>query len=206
MKKLISVVIFLPLALITCCQSKKSYEISVRIPDLKDSTLFLAFHMGDKQYLKDTLVLDGNGSGTFSGQEELPGGIYMIVLPDRQYFEILVSEDQQFEATCSYEDYFNTLKFTGSSENSAFLDYQKQWIQMQLKASAIAKRLHNNKQNPDSLKVLSEKQKTQEEFMKTYLKKVIDENKGVFLHRLSEHCFRLRLLLCQLLTGLNQIL
>ena len=48
----------------------------------------------------------------------------MIVLPDRQYFEILVSEDQQFEATCSYEDYFNTLKFTGSSENSAFLDYQ----------------------------------------------------------------------------------
>ena len=137
--------------------------------------------MGDKQYLKDTLVLDGNGSGTFSGQEELPGGIYMIVLPDRQYFEILVSEDQQFEATCSYEDYFNTLKFTGSPENSAFLDYQKQWIQMQLKASAIAKRLHNNKQNPDSLKVLSEKQKTQEEFMKTYLKKVIDENKGSLL-------------------------
>ncbi len=181
MQKFISVVVFLSLALISCGQSKKSYEISVKIPDLKDSTLFLAFHMGDKQYLKDTLVLDGNGSGTFSGRQELPGGIYMIVLPGRHYFEILVSDDQQFEVTCSYEDYFNTLKFTGSSENSAFLDYQKQWIQMQQKASAIARRLQNNKQNPDSLKVLSEKQKTQEEFMKTYLKKVIDENKGSLL-------------------------
>jgi peroxiredoxin len=160
---------------------KKGYEIAVNISGLQDSTIFLAYHMGDKQYIKDTINLDSKGCAVFSGEENLPQGIYMIVLPGKQYFEILMSTDQYFSVNCTYTDYFNTLKFFGSDENSAFIVYQKRWVEMQKKASAINKRLQNNRQNTDSLRILSQMQKKQEDSMKSYLHDVIKENNGNLL-------------------------
>ena len=162
-------------------QVKKGYEIAVNISGLQDSTIFLAYHMGDKQYIKDTINLDSKGCAVFSGEENLPQGIYMIVLPGKQYFEILMSTDQYFSVNCTYTDYFNTLKFSGSDENSAFIVYQKRWVEMQKKASAINKRLQNNRQNTDSLRILSQMQKKQEDSMKSYLQDVIKENSGNLL-------------------------
>jgi len=162
-------------------QMKKGYEIPVTISGLQDSAIFLAYHMGDKQYIKDTVKLDSKGSAVFSGEETVPQGIYMIVLPGKQYFEVLMSADQHFSVSCSYTDYFNTLKFSGSDENSAFIVYQKQWVGMQKKASTINKRLQNNRQNTDSLRILSEMQKKQEDSMKSYLHSVIKENNGNLL-------------------------
>jgi thiol-disulfide isomerase/thioredoxin len=162
-------------------QMKKGYEIPVTISGLQDSTIFLAYHMGDKQYIKDTTRLDKKGYAVFSGEETLPQGIYMIVLPGKQYFEVLMSADQHYSVSCSYTDYFNTLKFSGSDENSAFTAYQKQWVGMQKKATSINKRLQNNRQNTDSLRILSEMQKKQEGSMKSYLHSVIKENNGNLL-------------------------
>jgi thiol-disulfide isomerase/thioredoxin len=160
---------------------KNGYEINVTIMDLQDSTVFLAYHLGDKQYIKDTAKLDRSGNGIFRGQQNLPQGIYMIVLPGRKYFEILISDNQRFSLSCTFSNYFNTLKFTGSKENSAFVEYQKNWVTMQQTAIAISKRIQNNKQNNDSLKILGSVQKLQEENMKTYLKSVVKANEGNFL-------------------------
>ena len=162
-------------------QLKNGYEINVTIRDLQDSTVFLAYHLGDKQYIKDTVKLDRTGNGVFHGQEYLPQGIYMIVLPGRKYFEILISENQRFSLRCTFSDYFNTLKFTGSEENSAFVEFQKNWVTMQQTAIAISKRIQNNRQNNDSLKILGPIQKHQEEYMKSYLKSVVKANEGKFL-------------------------
>jgi peroxiredoxin len=162
-------------------QLKNGFEIDITIRGLQDSTVFLAYHLGDKQYIKDTLRLDKSGHIVVRGKEALPQGIYMIVLPDRKYFEILISDDQHFALSCSYQDYFKTLKFTGSEENSAFIEYQKNWMTMQQRASAIAKRIQNNKQNSDSLKLLTSKQKLQEDQMKQYLKGVVNTNNGNLL-------------------------
>lgn len=162
-------------------QTNRGYEIDITINDLQDSTVFLAYHLGDKQYIKDTIKLDKTGHGVVQGQEALPEGIYMIVLPGRKYFEILISTDQHFTVKCTNSDYFNTLKFTGSEENSAFVDYQKKWMALQQRSGAISKRIQNNRQNNDSLKILGSIQKLQEENMKTYLRSVIKANNGNLL-------------------------
>ncbi|MEI6049871.1 MAG: thioredoxin-like domain-containing protein [Bacteroidota bacterium] len=162
-------------------QLKNGYEIDFTIHGLQDSTVFLAFHLGDKQYIKDTVKLDKAGHGKVLGQEILPQGIYMIVLPGKKYFEILISKDQHFALNCSYNDYFNTLKFTGSDENSAFIEYQKKWMSMQQQATNIAKRVQNNKLDNDSLKILTSTQKIMEDNMKTYLKSVVNTNNGNLL-------------------------
>jgi len=162
-------------------QLKTGYEIDITINGLKDSTVYLAYHLGDKQYIKDTIRLDNAAHGIVKGKESLPQGIYMIVLPGRKYFEILISKDQFFSLTCSYTDYFNTLKFAGSDENKAFIDYQKKWMIMQQHASEVVKRIQNNKQNVDSSRILSSMEKTQEDSMKNYLRSVISENNGNLL-------------------------
>ncbi|TFG42779.1 MAG: redoxin domain-containing protein [Bacteroidia bacterium] len=162
-------------------QMKKGYEIELNISGLQDSTVFLAYHFGDKQYIKDTIKLDSKGSAIFAGEEELPQGIYMIVLPGKHYFEILMSTDQYFSVSCSYPDYLNSLKFTGSEENNAFIVYQKRWTEMQKNASGINKRLQSSRQNADSLGILTGMQKKQEALMKSYLHEVIKDNDGNLL-------------------------
>ncbi|HUX57302.1 MAG TPA: thioredoxin-like domain-containing protein [Bacteroidales bacterium] len=181
MRKLFSTVVLSMISVLTFSQQKNGYEIDITIHGLNDSTVFLAYHLGDKQYIKDTIKLDETSHGELAGQEALPQGIYMIVLPGRKYFEILLSDDQYFRLNCSYNDYFNTLKFTGSVENSAFIEYQKKWMALQQEAGAIAKRIQNNKQNNDSLKILSTVQKHQEIEMKLYLNNVISSNNGNLL-------------------------
>jgi thiol-disulfide isomerase/thioredoxin len=181
MKRSFLQAIFLILTLPLLSQQKSGYELPLIINGLRDSTLYLAYHFGDKQYLKDTVRLDHNGRGVFSGKEILPQGIYMIVLPGRKYFEILMPDRQNFSITCSYPDYFKTLKFTGSPENSAFMDYQRKWMAMQEYASQLSARLRNNKQNADSMKVLTPLSQANDEKMKAYLNNVAAANKGSLL-------------------------
>lgn len=157
-------------------QQIRGYKIDITIHGLQDSSIYLAYHFGDKQYIKDTIKLDKSGYGEVSGETLLPQGIYMIVLPGRKYFEILISDDQNFALTCNYSDYIRTLKFTGSEENTAFVEYQKKWVVLQQEASAIAKRIQNSRQNTDSLRLLTTLQKKQEDEMEVYLKSVIIAN------------------------------
>jgi len=181
MRKIFFAVLLSMVSAFSSGQLKNGYEIDITIRGLQDSAIYLAYHLGDKQYIKDTVRLDKAGHVIVFGQEVLPQGIYMIVLPGKKYFEILISKDQYFALNCSYNDYFNTLKFTGSDENSAFIEYQKKWMAMQQKAGSIAKRVQNNKQSRDSLKILSSIQKLQEDKMKSYLKSVVSSNNGNLL-------------------------
>lgn len=181
MKKLFQVLLFCIFPVLSFSQQKGSYMIDVSIRGLSDSTIYLAYHFGDKQYLKDTLKLDKSGKGVFEGNETLPQGIYMVVLPGQKYFEVLVSDDQNFSLDCLYNDYIGTLRFTGSEENSAFVNYQRKWVSMQQHATALSKRIQNNKARKDSLDILLPLQKSEEDKMKSYLRGVVAENKGNLL-------------------------
>jgi thiol-disulfide isomerase/thioredoxin len=181
MTKFFITVLLLVSPAVVISQLKGGYEIDITLDGLPDSTVYLAYHLGDKQYIKDTLKLDGSGHVIVRGQEALPQGIYMIVLPGRKYFEVLISTDQNFSLRCTYDNYVNTLRFSGSDENTAFVVYQKKWISMQQKAADLTRRVQNNKQNSDSVKVLMAEQKALEAIMKSYLKEVINENNGNLL-------------------------
>lgn len=181
MGKFCIAVLFSMLPALVSGQLKGGYEIAITLEGLPDSTVFLAYHLGDKQYIKDTLMLDKSGHGVLKGQEAMPQGIYMVVFPDKKYFEVLISTDQIFSVSCDYRNYFNTLKFTGSDENAAFLNYQKNWMSMQQKDADLSRRAQNNKQNSDSVKILMAEKRDQEVKMIAYLKSVIRENPGNLL-------------------------
>ncbi len=102
------------------------YSIKIRVKGLKDTTCYLAYHFGDKQYLKDTAKVDAKGNFTFEGKKPLEGGIYMAVLPGKRYFEIIVSgTENNFSMETDTADYAKNMKVKGSEENTIFYEYLK---------------------------------------------------------------------------------
>jgi hypothetical protein len=60
------------------------FEIKITVKGIKDTTCQFAYYFGDKQYIKDSARVDKNGVLTFKGEETLPGGIYLAVMPNKK--------------------------------------------------------------------------------------------------------------------------
>ncbi len=86
----------------------------------------LAYHFGEKQYIKDTVMIDKSGYGTFKADTLLPGGIYLIVAPNTNWFEVVIGKSQQFTLETDSSDMVGKMKVTGSPENEVFYQYQKE--------------------------------------------------------------------------------
>lgn len=102
------------------------YAIKVKLKGFKNVPIYLADNFGDKQYLRDTVYLDANGVGTFTGSPKLQRGMYMIVFPRMDgYYELPITDDQDFyfEGDTTMDE--SSVKVVGSKENEAFAEYQK---------------------------------------------------------------------------------
>lgn len=107
--------------------AQTGHEIKVKINGFKEEQLFLGYHLADKQYIQDTVKADANGVFTFSDAEELPGGMYLVVLPpDNNFFQILLSKgEQHFSVETDVDALTKNIKITGSTDNQLFYDYLK---------------------------------------------------------------------------------
>src|SRR5688572_30355791 len=94
----------------------EGYSIKVKITGLTDSSCLLVNYYGDKQYLKDTAMVDAKGKMEFRGSDELPLGVYSIVLPNRKYFDIIVDR-QEFSLETDTGDLVGHMVIKGSPEN-----------------------------------------------------------------------------------------
>ena len=74
----------------------EGYQIKFRIKGLHDTTCMIANYYGNGTYVKDTLKVDGSGRFTFAAKEDLPKGIYLVVITDKNYFEFIVNNDKKF--------------------------------------------------------------------------------------------------------------
>lgn len=159
MKKFYLSVLFVAIGLSLFAQSKnkesEGYNIKVKINGLSNTPLYLAHHFGDKQYMSDTIQLDANGEGAFKGPEPLPGGLYLVVLPSRTYFEIVINDDQDFSIENDTTNFIENFKSKGSLENEIFYDDirfvgKRQTERMALQAKVDAD--PNNQKLIDSVK------------------------------------------------------
>ena len=103
--------------------AQEGYKIEVDIAGFNEPTAQLAYHYGNKQYIKDTIDV-ADGKLLFEGEEALDGGIYLVVLPPKNnYFEMIVGDDQHFKLSTNSTNLVEHMKVEGSVENTIFYDY-----------------------------------------------------------------------------------
>jgi thiol-disulfide isomerase/thioredoxin len=118
-----------------------SYNITGEIEGLQDTSVILAYYFGGKQYATDT-AQSVNGNFTFKGDKELKGGMYLVVLPNQQYFDIIVSENK-FSFSTKLNDLVGAMTFKNSKENTPFYAYLKFITQMQKEVTPIRQKMEN---------------------------------------------------------------
>lgn len=123
------------------------YEIKVNIDGFTQQEAYLAYHYGDKQYIKDTVRVNESGTLIFSGEEPLEPGFYLVVLPpNNDFFQLLIDENnQQFSVQTTAQNPAQNVEVQGSEENKLFYDYlgfladkrpQVEQLQAELQAAA----------------------------------------------------------------------
>ena len=108
--------------------SYASYEIKVTVDGYDEDQAMLGYYFGDKQYIKDTALVDKKGMFVFEGDESLKPGVYIVVLqPNNDFFQLLIpDENQHFEVRTNLEntvEHFSTKN--GPDENQHFYKYLK---------------------------------------------------------------------------------
>lgn len=103
--------------------SDNGYDMKIRIEGVRDSMCYLANYFGDKQYLQDSVQADADGNIRFKGDTAWPGGIYLVVMPGKKYFEIILDKDQEFELQTKFSDPVGAMQIKGSADNDDFYAY-----------------------------------------------------------------------------------
>jgi len=162
------------------------YEIKLTIKGLKDTTCQLAYYYGDKQYIKDSARVDRNGNLVFKGNEDLPGGIYLAVVPGKKYFEMIVDKEQKFSLETDTLDFVNSMKVKGSKDNEVFYDYLR-WISSKGKEMEfLRKEIEESKSDTSKTASIRSKQITLEKEVKDYKNKFMSDNPNMLLTKVFQ--------------------
>ncbi len=158
----------------TNASASDGHEIKLRIVGLHDTIIYFGNHFGDKQYVSDTVKVDHNGNVVVKGKDNLEGGIYLIVMPNKTYFEIVVNE-QKFSIETDTSDFYGKMKVTGSQDNTIFRDYQVFMSNSSKKIAELRTRLDKNKVKADSTAAIKEQINALDKEVKDYRLKLMDD-------------------------------
>jgi hypothetical protein len=173
--------LFIGLVLNLVLQAQQGYNIRLALKPYKNEKIYLGYHYGKLKALADSVVLNENSSGIFSGKEPLQGGIYFIVSPKKEIlFELLIDKDQDFEIIADTSNLPVSVAFMGSMDNTQFQTYSGFASTTGQKINNLNTEFKNQKSTKDSA-IVSEKIKALTISMKNYRDSIADRYPGSFL-------------------------
>ncbi len=104
---------------------QNGHQIEFEIKNYDGKKITLAYHYGEKQYIKSELTRQESGRFVASGKEALEPGMYIVVLlPSKTTFDFLVNKNEQhFKLSTDQQDLIANMKVEGSPENTRFFKY-----------------------------------------------------------------------------------
>ncbi len=103
--------------------AEEGHRITINIKGQSNTEYFLAYHFGNRQYIKDTAQVNVAGQAIFSGPERLTPGLYLVVMEDDGNFEVIIDHNQVFSVSVDPDDFVGSAQFEDSPDNEAFYDY-----------------------------------------------------------------------------------
>jgi len=167
----------------------QGYNIDINIKGIKNEKVILGHHYNDKLYPDDSIIVDNYGRAILKGNKSLPQGMYFIMLPSKKYLDFLLTDNQYFSIETDVSDLFKNAKFSNSSENQAFIDYQRSMIEKQSIITELNNKLKATKNEYEKKSLLEQIEKLGKE-VKEFNLKIIKENSsnffGIFIKATQE--------------------
>lgn len=159
----------------------EGHNIQVNIPKMAGKQIILAFYR-DKQVLAaDTAQLDGTGTGAFKKPKKLAHGLYILYFSPSNIFDLIIGNNQNFSITTDTTDIIDHIRFEGSPENSAFLDFQKFMIAHNQKIRAIYQEIERDPNKDKNRQKYNESIKNKSQEAENYVTGLITKFKGTAL-------------------------
>ena len=179
MKKII-LLLFIVLPVFMFGQNN-THKIKVVIDGYTDSTLYLAYYYGNKVKLADTAVRH-NKTFVFKGNQQLHGGIYIVVSQKKsKLFEFVLNKNQDFTLKTDTANYSLDLKVSGSPENKLFFRYLKFKEAAYKKIKSLSDSLKKmDAESAEAKSITGEIKKLNNE-NKAFELKMIEKNPGTFV-------------------------
>jgi thiol-disulfide isomerase/thioredoxin len=130
----------------------QGFKISGKVKGLKDTVMYFGHYYADKNKVLDTARVNEKGAFVFEGKKKLEGGLYLVVLPDKRYFELIIDNEQNFSLETDSSDLVGKMKIHGSQDNIDFYKYMAFIKEMQSKADPVKKQMDKTK-NKDSIDI-----------------------------------------------------
>ena len=165
--------------------AQKGYQIECKIKNVDAKEIYMAYHLGSKQYLKDTAQLV-NGTYTFKGEEPLESGVYLVAIPPANtYFEILVDQkNQHFSIETESPDYNLHMKVKGSEDNKIFYEYVQYLGNQRKEAQGIQEQMQNPETTDAQMTQYEAKLEAINKLVETHQKGVIEKPGNYFVSKL----------------------
>ncbi len=151
------------------------YQIDIKIKGISEQKVQFAYYYEDKQYVVAEQKCDKKGNLRFSGDEDLPHGVYMIVLPDiSSFFDFLITDEQRFLLKTNKENLILDMEVKGSEENRIFFDYQKKMYRLNEERQALDKLIQDSvltdtaQISAEQKKLMAKFEAVPQKFAKTY--------------------------------------
>jgi len=172
MKRFIFILAIIFISFISCTKAQ-GYKIEVQINGIKDTTIMLGYHLGEKKYVQDTAKVDSKGYAVFQGDSTLRKGIYLVILPNKTYFEILINDTQKFGVKTDSKNFLEKLTFTNCKEGNVFADYQRFMVEQQKTMTLYQNKYKAVSTKPDSVKIMQDKIKVLDKRVNDYWNEII---------------------------------
>lgn len=157
--------------------------LKVKVNGLKEGdACVLGNYMGKNQYVKDTLWVNAKGEVYYEPGEgdDIPGGIFLFLLPDRNFFEFVWAEDEIVLET-DVKDPIAGMKVKKSVENEAFFKYLKVVQVKQKEAEPLRKALEEAKDDEKKKEKITEELRAIDKAVSNQRDKIIDEYPQTFI-------------------------
>ena len=164
----------------------QTYNIKVEIKGAANLDVKLAYYQGDNKYIKQVGKFDKRNECTFSGNEKLPTGIYLIIVGNIGYFDLLIRNEQDFSVTSDTLNFIKNIKIKGSKENILFYEYQNKLMDYQSKLTVCEASIKKTTNSNDSVEILKNEKAKLENEMNSFVEKTKTANPNSYLSKIIE--------------------
>ena len=119
--------IYFAFAFLPTLTAVEDYQIKVTVNNYEQDQLILAHYLSSTILVDDTATIAKDGSFTFEWEEDLPAGVYLLVLsPENQYVEIFITEaEKKYSLTFDAKTLTKDISFEQAPDNTLFYEYVK---------------------------------------------------------------------------------